>query len=721
MTEGSNTQFTRIERTEAALRLSEATKSAILDAALDCIVTIDHCGVVVDWNPAAERTFGYSASEAVGCEMADLIIPEPTREMHRRGLARAVSTGQDMLAGKRIEISARRKDGVEIPVELAITRIAARPNPLFTGHIRDITERKRAENALRESQQLLSSITQNIAEAIFRRSPDAGLLFVNDAYVRMFGYASVEEVQQLKPEQLYADVSRRSSIVEHLRRDGFLRNEEIEYRRKDGSTFWGLTSATGIRGQVANQILYFDGAITDITARKQAEQRQAAQYAVARALAESARLNQAAPKILQAVCVSLRWDFGALWRVERETKQLKCIESWHRPETALNEFVQATHAASFTRGIGLPGRIWKSAEPGWISDVVADKNFPRAVLALKCGLHAAFAFPICLGGDVLGVIEFFSREIREPDRQLLDMFSAIGSQIGQFIERERAETDLRQLNQDLERRVTRRTAELTQAQRDLVKALEQEKELSQMKSSFVNLVSHEFRTPLGVIVSSTDILENYYDRLKPEQRNGHLQDIRHSTQLMTGLMEEVLLLGKVEAGKMEFRPESMDLPGFCRRLVNEQLSATGHKCPILLDLKSLDGSARGDETLLRHIFTNLLSNAVKYAPPGSQVHFSVRRDAGDVVFELRDHGIGIPAEDQKRLFEAFYRAGNVGDIPGTGLGLVIVRRCVDLHNGTITVESTPGSGTTFLVRLKMFSPHIGEKSSTPRKKKVSKK
>src|SRR6184192_3035819 len=169
-TSTSNTQFLRIERTEAALHLSEATKTAILQTALDCIVTIDHNGFVLDWNPAAERTFGYSSAEAVGREMCELIIPLRFHAMHRQGLARAVSTGQDVLAGERIEISALRKIGEEFPVELSITRIGTGATPLFTGHIRDISRRKRWERELRESQELLSSITRNISDAIFRRS-----------------------------------------------------------------------------------------------------------------------------------------------------------------------------------------------------------------------------------------------------------------------------------------------------------------------------------------------------------------------------------------------------------------------------------------------------------------------------------------------------------------------------------------------------------------------
>lgn len=247
------------------------------------------------------------------------------------------------------------------------------------------------------------------------------------------------------------------------------------------------------------------------------------------------------------------------------------------------------------------------------------------------------------------------------------------------------------------------TQERTDAQEELRQALEREKELVALKTNFVSLVSHEFRTPLGIIVSATDILESYFDRLKPEQRAGHLQDIRHSAQQMSNLMEEVLLLGKVESGRMTCRVEPLNLGEVCRSILDEQNSATHRKCPITLKLDGVEGTALGDEGLLHHIFSNLISNAVKYSPAGRRVLFTARREGEFAEFTVEDQGIGIEPADREYLFTAFHRGRNVGATSGTGLGLVIVKRCVDAHGGALTFESQPGKGTRITVRLKLFA------------------
>jgi signal transduction histidine kinase len=241
-----------------------------------------------------------------------------------------------------------------------------------------------------------------------------------------------------------------------------------------------------------------------------------------------------------------------------------------------------------------------------------------------------------------------------------------------------------------------------QAEEEMQKALGREKELSQLKSNFVSMVSHEFRTPLGIIQSSAELLRDFYQKMQSAEREEQLESIARNTRRMAGMMEEVLVLSRLDAGKLNFQPADLDLNSFCRRVVDEVLSATNRRCGIELSLTSVVPEARADEQLLSHIFTNLLSNAVKYSEPGATVHFAVEREGPDAVCIIRDQGIGIAEEDQQHLFKAFHRGSNVGTRPGTGLGLLLVKRCADLHGGNVQLSSKIDEGTTVTVRLPVF-------------------
>lgn len=269
-------------------------------------------------------------------------------------------------------------------------------------------------------------------------------------------------------------------------------------------------------------------------------------------------------------------------------------------------------------------------------------------------------------------------------------------------EMKRAEEAMIEINQTLEKRVAERTEELERAQADLQRSLEQERELGELKSRFVTTVSHEFRTPLGIIMSAVELLQHYSDRLPDEEKMRQMQEIQSSTKHMGGLMEQVLLLGRAEAGKLTCKPLQIDLAEFSERIIDETQSISNRKCPITLVVENDLADARADEALLRHILGNLVTNAVKYSPAGEEVTLRLRREGPNAVISVGDRGIGIPEKDRERLFEAFHRCSNVGDTPGTGLGLVIVKRCVDLHSGTIEIESDVGKGTTFIVRLPAF-------------------
>jgi len=204
------------------------------------------------------------------------------------------------------------------------------------------------------------------------------------------------------------------------------------------------------------ELLYYEGMVQDITARKRAEEaraqadaRKMAQYEVTRVLAQSNRLEEAARKIMQLICECVGWDFGDLWRVDPAANVLRCVDIWHAPDLEAQEFVAMTRHATFASGIGLPGRVWSSRKAFWIPDVVEDGNFPRAANAVKSALHSGFALPIFLGSEVIGVMEFFSRGIHPPDDDLFSMFSALGTQVGQFIERERVADQLARYDEDL--------------------------------------------------------------------------------------------------------------------------------------------------------------------------------------------------------------------------------------------------------------------------------
>jgi len=270
-------------------------------------------------------------------------------------------------------------------------------------------------------------------------------------------------------------------------------------------------------------------------------------------------------------------------------------------------------------------------------------------------------------------------------------------------ESKRAAEALMEINQLLEKRVEERTSELQKTQVELQRALDQERELGELKSRFVTMVSHEFRTPLGIIMSAVELLQHYSDRLPEDEKQRQLQEIQSSTKHMGGLMEQVLLLGRAEAGKLTCKPLPLDLAGFAERIIDETQSISNRKCPITLQTEGDITNTCADEALLRHILGNLIANAVKYSPAGSEVVLRIHRAGHEILFDVIDHGIGIPEKDRSRLFEAFHRCSNVGDTPGTGLGLVIVKRCVDLHGGSMQIESEPGRGTTFIVKLPLFN------------------
>ena len=231
-------------------------------------------------------------------------------------------------------------------------------------------------------------------------------------------------------------------------------------------------------------------------------------------------------------------------------------------------------------------------------------------------------------------------------------------------------------------------------------ALEQQKELNELRSRFVAMTSHEFRTPLATILSSAELLKYYGDRMPNSDKMDVIQTIENGVQRMTRMLDRMLLLGKADAQMLEFKPTLLNLVALGHTLVEDaKTQQPDCRCTLVTDFDVQPATGLYDEKLLGHILGNLLSNAMKYSPQGGEVRFTMRREADQVVLQVADQGIGIPTEEIPHLFESFHRASNVGEIQGTGLGLAIVKNSVDLHGGSIHVASAAGQGTCFTVRL----------------------
>lgn len=261
------------------------------------------------------------------------------------------------------------------------------------------------------------------------------------------------------------------------------------------------------------------------------------------------------------------------------------------------------------------------------------------------------------------------------------------------IERKQALENLRTVNQNLENRVEERTAELVKAQ-----------EINQFKSEFVSMLSHDIRNPLNTILLAAGLLQNNEDKLSKEKKISHFQLIRSAVKSMSQLLDEVSFIGQVDSGRVVHDFIEIDLEKFCHQLAEEaQLAANEQNINLIFTTyNDFSKVALWDETLLRHILCNLLNNAIKYSPQNSTINFELVNQNNNVVFQIKDSGIGIEEEDLPYIFQPFHRAGNVGKIPGTGLGLAIVKKCVEAHGGEIFVSSYIDVGTTFTVSLPLL-------------------
>ena len=423
----------------------------------------------------------------------------------------------------------------------------------------------------------------------------------------------------------------------------------------------------------------------------QSQRQMATSLEITRILSESSDLPSATSRILQTICSSLAWEVGAMWVPDAEGKALRCIAFWSAPSSRVDHFESITRELPLEPGVGLPGRVWSNPKPVWIPDVTKDENFPRAPIAIEHGLHAAIAFPIISRHRLLGVMEFFSHQIRQPDQDMLARFGGIGSQIGQFVERRRAE-------EERERLLTLEYAARAEAEI-----------ANRAKDEFLAVVSHELRTPLNAIVGWSSMLRR--GQLTDEKVNQAIEIIDRNAKAQTQLIEDILDVSRIISGKFHLEPRPVQLPRVIDAAVESiRPAADAKKIRINTTVGANIGPVAGDAVRLQQVVWNLVSNAVKFSSAGGEIDVDVSGDNDEVQILVTDRGEGIPAEFLPLVFERFRQvdSSNSRRHGGLGLGLAIARHLVELHGGTVQAHSDgAGKGSVFTVKLPcMGAPQV---------------
>jgi PAS domain S-box-containing protein len=540
------------------------------------------------------------------------------------------------------------------------------------------SERDRIEQELRNQEGFLQRQADllNLAnEAVFARELNGRIIYWNHGAEQLYGYATDEAIGFNGHELLATEYPEGREHFEKALIETGKWSGELKQMTKAGKRIEVESRFRLIDDRAGGRLVLECN--RDISQRRRAARRLSTEHAVTLALAEAETPEAAWGEILEVLGKGLDWDIGVLWVVNQPNQVIECQESWHNP---LKNFSNCDARPALRLGMGLPGRVWASEEPIWIADCAEEKSALKLSFPEADKMRSAFAFPIKMRSGILGVIEFFSTTIREPDDDLLRAVEAIGGEIGQFVERMRAEAALRESEEHLRNQAQELERQLLASGRLVA--------VGELTAS----MAHEFNNPLGIILGFAQGLLGTMD---PADANyHHIEIIVEEAKRCEKLVQELLEFGRPK--NAEFVPT--DIAQIIRKTVDLVQSHAGkNQVDTTVEIDTTLPRIHADPQQLQQVLLNLSLNAVDAMPKGGTLTIGATFDSeNEVTVTVADSGIGIDADTLPKIFLPFFTSKKRR---GLGLGLPICDRIVKSHGGKIEVASETGSGTIFNVHL----------------------
>lgn len=684
LTDDFNAMVAAVKERENALMESSARSRSILDSALDAILVCEQDGRILESNPAAEAIFGMAARDMPELRLSDLVLP-PCGGVHQSGdlLQGSLLTGATPLA-PRAHCRGRRRDGTVFPVELTLTRVQRGAGNLFISFVRDITERHRADEAIRRSEERFRSLVLASAQIVWSTDPEGRMVEPSPTWSEFTGQPADQAagrgwLRMLHPEDLPGVEVRWAAAVKS--RTQYV--DEYRLQRRDGGFRRFQVRAIPIAGP-DRRVDEWIGTCTDVTQQRQAEEELkrtadwlAALNRLGRIISSNLDLAAVFDLLAQEMRALLTFDRAALVVLLPGRGEWEVVHQWSRTSQIV--------PVGFRGPLAESALEWTARHKQPLVENVLGERWSEVHLARQIGMKSRVLFPLIFQEEVLGVFLVSSQEPGTFAPDSVAFLQALSDQLAVALHNSRLYGDAQRVAEELERRVAERTRQLEDSNREL--------------EAFSYSVSHDLRAPLRAMAGFSNILLNEYADRMPAEASRYAGRIQHAARKMGQLVDDLLAFSRLGRQALVFR--AVDLAQVFRAVADELRSDyAGRSVELEIGPMNL---CRGDPSLLKQVAANLLSNAFKYTrgrhPARILVGQLSESEQGRVIYFVKDNGVGFDMRFASKLFRVFQRLHRTEDFDGTGVGLAIVQRIIHRHGGRIWADSAVDVGTTFYFTL----------------------